>query len=130
MAMLRNRLAWVVALGFLALAGCRTAPIHDVVAAPVVSTKAQTTQSVEAAIIRAGSGLGWRMAPQGPGRMTGTLALRTHVAVVDIQFDSKTYSIKYKDSTNLDYTGNSIHKNYNGWIENLDNAIRVQLATS
>ena len=62
--------------------------------------------------------------------MTGTLALRTHVAVVDIQFDSKTYSIKYKDSTNLDYTGNSIHKNYNGWIENLDNAIRVQLGTS
>jgi hypothetical protein len=33
-----------------------------------------------------------------------------------------------KDSTNLDYDGNTIHKNYNGWVENLDKAIRVQLA--
>ena len=51
-------------------------------------------------------------------------------AVVDIEYDAKTYWIEYKDSTNLDYTGSSIHKNYIGWIENLDKAIRAQLTTS
>ena len=52
---------------------------------------------------------------------------RDHRAVVDVRYDTKTYSIKYKDSSNLQYDGTSIHKNYNGWIQNLDNAIRARL---
>jgi hypothetical protein len=70
------------------------------------------------------------MVPQGSGKIVGTLALRTHLAVIDIAYDTKAYSIRYKDSSNLDYTGTSIHNNYNGWIENMDKAIRAQLATS
>jgi hypothetical protein len=31
------------------------------------------------------------------------------------------------DSTNLNYDGTNIHRNYNGWITNLDKAIRSQL---
>jgi hypothetical protein len=54
--------------------------------------------------------------------------LRTHVAVVDIDYDQRAYNIRYKDSTNLDYTGTTIHRNYNGWVENLDKAIKAQLA--
>ena len=42
---------------------------------------------------------------------------------------NKNYSINYKDSTNLDYDGTNIHRNYNGWIANLDRAIKTQLAT-
>jgi hypothetical protein len=45
-----------------------------------------------------------------------------------VTYDTKTYNIQYKDSSNLDYNGTSIHKNYNGWVENLDKAIRSQLA--
>ena len=50
------------------------------------------------------------------------------MAKVDINYNTKTYSITYKDSSDLDYDGTKIHKNYNGWIQNLDNAIKVQLS--
>jgi len=67
------------------------------------------------------------MVPRSPGKVEGVLALRTHRAVVDIDYDTKVYSIKYKDSVNLDYDGKTIHKNYNGWVENLDRAIKSKL---
>jgi hypothetical protein len=81
------------------------------------------------AILSAGNSLGWRMQPQGPGKIQGTLNLRDQSALVDIDYSATTYSIKYKDSSNLHYDGNSIHKNYNGWIENLDRAIRNRLTS-
>jgi hypothetical protein len=49
------------------------------------------------------------------------------MAMVNVKYDTKTYSITYKDSSNLDYTGDSIHKNYNGWVTNLDHGIQSQL---
>jgi hypothetical protein len=128
--MWQKGLVVAVALGVAVLAGCRSAPIKEVVAEPIVSAKPLSAQAVESAIVRAGAGLGWRMVPQGSGKIVGTLALRTHLALIDVAYDTKTYSIRYKDSSNLDYTGTSIHNNYNGWIENLDKAIRAQLATS
>ena len=48
-----------------------------------------------------------------------------HVAVVDIEHDTKSYSIKYRDSQNLTPRDGMIHKNYNGW--NLDKEIRTQV---
>ena len=83
---------------------------------------------MQKAIVRAGAGLGWQMKVAEPGLIVGTLRLRSHMAVVDIKYDTKAYSITYKDSSNLDYDGANIHKNYNGWVQNLDNAIRVQIA--
>jgi hypothetical protein len=83
---------------------------------------------VQKAIIRAGAGLGWQMKPVEPGLIVGTLTLRTHMAMVNVKYDAKTYSITYKDSSNLDYTGDSIHKNYNGWVTNLDRGIQSQLS--
>ena len=79
-------------------------------------------------IRRAGAGLGWRMEPQGPGLMRGTLNLRTHQAVVDIPYDTHRFSIRYAGSSNLDYDGNAIHRNYNSWVQNLQNAIIQQSA--
>ncbi len=49
-----------------------------------------------------------------------------HAAVVDIEHDTRSYSIKYRDSTNLNAGDGMIHSNYNGWIQNLEKAIRVQ----
>ena len=128
--MLRRSILLLVGASLVALAGCRTAPIYDVIGAPVVTTKPATMETVRSAITQAGIGLGWRMETQGPGTIRGVLDLRTHHAVVEVTYDTKTYNIKYKDSTNLDYNGTSIHKNYNGWVENLDKAIRMQLANS
>jgi hypothetical protein len=120
----------VVAAAFLA-AGCRTAPIYNVKDAPVSVATGQTAtlNTVEQAIIRAGNGLGWQMKVEKPGLIVGTLNLRTHTAVVDIPFTASTYSIVYKSSVNLDQQGDKIHENYNGWVQNLDQAIRRQLLT-
>jgi hypothetical protein len=128
--MLRRIVGLILAASFVVLAGCRSAPIHEVVAAPVAATKPLTMEAVQKAIVTAGQGLGWQMEPRNPGTITGILDLRTHRAVIEVTYDTKTYNIKYKDSSNLDYDGKNIHKNYNGWVENLDKAIRVQLANT
>lgn len=95
----------------------------------MVANKAVSMEDVQKAIARAGVGLGLEMKPVEPGLILGTLHLCTHMAMVDIKYDTKTYSITYKDSTNLDYNGHDIHKNYNSWIQNLDNGIRSPLTS-
>jgi hypothetical protein len=119
----------MVVLAVLLIMGCRGAvPVHNVSAAPVAANKPVTAADVEKAIVRAGSTLGWQMNARGPGKVEGTLILRRHRAVVDVAYDVKSYSIHYKDSSELDYDGQNIHPNYNGWIQNLDKAIKVQLS--
>lgn len=127
--MIRNILKFVIPAVGLLLVGCRTpTPINDIAAAPVTTPRPATLQEIERAIRTAGAGLGWQMVPRGPGKVEGTINLREHRAVVDISFDAKNYSIKYKDSSNLNYDGKSIHPQYNNWIINLDRAIRAQLS--
>jgi hypothetical protein len=125
-----KKLMWVVAaFAMLAAAGCNTMqPVQDVVDAPIVSEGKQLSMAdVQRAIQRAGVGLGWQMKPVKPGQLTGQLDLRTHRALVDITHNTKTYSIKYRDSTDLAAKDGQIHRNYNGWVQNLDKAIRAQL---
>ncbi len=110
--------------------GCRTSLIKNVENAPITPHAGQSAsiQEIEKAIIVAGAGLGWQIKSQSPGNLIGTLALRSHIAVVDIKFNTETYSITYKDSTNLDYGGTYIHSNYNGWVQNLEKSINAHLA--
>jgi hypothetical protein len=62
-----------------------------------------------------------------PGTIRGMLNIRSHQAVVLITFNEKEYSINYESSQDLDYYQGQIHKNYNSWIRNLDNAIQREL---
>src|SRR5262245_11540928 len=127
--MLRNAFGIAVVVVTLGLVACGTQPVYNVTAAPVVAGKPDPSlEDITKAIVRAGAALGWQMAPTQPGHIAGTLYLRTHVAIVDVNYDQKSYTIKYRDSKNLDYDGTSIHKNYNGWIQNLDKGIRTQLS--
>lgn len=117
----------LVALGVLLLVtGCTSRPILNIADAPIVTTggKQLTIDQVRDAIVSAGNGQGWTMTPVLPGLVSGRLNLRDHVAVVDVRFTPKAFSIIYKDSTNLHYQGGQVHRNYNGWIENLDREIR------
>ncbi len=126
---LRN--VWVLFLMVLVLGmvGCRTAPVFNVTDAPTMATgKNVKLADIEKAIVRAGGTLGWRMKKVKPGHIIGTLFIRKHMAKVDIKYSTKAYSITYRDSENLKYDGSSIHSNYNGWVQNLDRAIRRELA--
>ena len=110
----------------------RCEPILNISDAPVTSAsgKAMTNDQVKGAIIRAGAGLGWIMKEAGPGKLTATLAVRKHTAEIEIPYSSKQYGVKYKNSTNLEAADGQIHKNYNGWIQNLNKGINAQLAAS
>ena len=118
-----------VAFAAAALAACTLRPIFNVKGAPVETPggKPPTLAEVEKAVVRAGSALGWKMQPVRPGVMVGTITLRSHTAIVDVTFDTRTFNITYKDSVDLNYDGGNIHRNYNGWIQNLDKGIRAQL---
>jgi hypothetical protein len=123
----------IVVLAAATVAACGTlAPIQNVNDATVVSPagKPLGADQVRGAIVRAGATLGWIMKDEGPGKLIGTLILRTHTAVVDISYSPSNYSITYKSSIDLKEANGMIHRNYNGWIQNLNRGINVQLAAS
>jgi len=132
----RMRSGWMlVCVMLVALLGCRGgAPIYQVKDAPVqtASGKELSLEEVRKEIIAAGVAAGWQMAVSKPGEIVGTLNIRSHQAVVSIPYTTKSYSILYKDSSNLKYdaSAQTIHENYAGWIQRLDGAIRSRLTAA
>ena len=110
----------------------RCGPIQNVTDAPVTSAsgKPMSVEEVRKSIVRAGVTLGWKMSSDTPGKVTGTLNVRKHTAVVEIPYSAKSYSILYKSSANLDEGDGQIHNNYNGWIKNLAKGIDAQLVAN
>lgn len=130
---MRKLFMFVVACAMgVAFLGCGTPPVYNVNnnAIAVPADKKASMSEVEKAIIRAGGGLGWIVKKEKEGLLKATLVLRTHTAVVAITYNTQEYSINYVSSINLDYNAeaNTIHSNYNGWIQNLNKAIQVQLS--
>ncbi len=128
---MRIRSAAVLLTIALAAVACSSAPIMNVNEAPVTSTSGKNLSKAEvrAAILSAGSSLGWLMKDEGPDTIIGTLNLRRHVAVVEIPYSTQAYSIKYRSSVNLEEENGQIHKNYNSWVQNLTRRINTNLAT-
>ncbi|RYA23194.1 hypothetical protein [Malaciobacter marinus] len=125
------KVAGILALALLVLSGCRTATIYNVKNTPVELNKKVSEDKMYKAIKVAGLGLGWRVSKIKPGLAKAQLNIRNHMAQVEIPYNSKEFSIIYKNSLNLKYdsTKKTIHSNYNGWIQNLENAINLQLST-
>ena len=116
---------------FLLLAGFGAGtPIYSVQSSPIPPSPAATMENIQKAVMRAGLTLGWQISPKGPGQIEGVLNIRKHQAIVNITYDTKAFSITYKDSVNLDYNEErkTIHSNYNGWVQNLEKGIRAQVA--
>lgn len=120
----------LVAMGIMAIVGCRTAPIYNVEDAAIVSStnKRLTMEQVKTAIIRGGVNRGWAMKAAGNGLVIGTLHLRGTQSVVEIKYNTKSYSITHKDSQGLGYNGESIHRRYNTWVQNLQTSITNEIS--
>ncbi len=71
----------------------------------------------------------WIAEEVGPGHMQCTVYVRSHMAKVNINYDTSSYSITYADSEELDYDAGDyeIHRNYNSWVQNLNGDIRTAL---
>lgn len=120
--------AFLVSVAALFISGCpHQAAVYNVHDASVMVGSEHDLGDIKKAIVHAGAALGWSMKPVEPGKIIGTLHLRTHMAQVDIPYSKSSYSILYKDSDNLKFDGEKIHSNYNGWIQNLDRGIQNQL---
>jgi len=111
----------------LAFGGCRTAPIYNPTKTTFVTSSNPSIENIEQAIVDAGTTLGWIMTPEDSGHIVGTLYLRSHTAIVDIYYDTTSYKVAYRESTNLKYDGKTIHKNYNSWIHNLEQGINSRV---
>jgi len=125
--MKRNIIVIIATSFLLMLAGCRSNPVFNIENAPIEISAKHSSNDIKKAIIRAGAGLGWQMKAKKRGHIVAYLYLRKHVAIVDITYTKKSYNIRYKSSQNLNYDGTNIHKNYNGWVQNLNRQIQVQL---
>ena len=114
-------------------AGCmRQAQLQNPKGIPVKSAIGQslTDAQVKQAIFAGAKQKGWVARELSPGLITASLAVRTHLAEVEIPYNGSSYSIIYKSSTNLDYKAKdqTIHNQYNNWVNYLRLAIDAQLA--
>jgi len=120
----KNLVMAVFLLG--AVVACtRTAPVYNVTSDNFTTPSASLSERA-AQIKRAGVGLRFAMEDAGPGKIKATYGARGHQGVAMVSFNQSTFSIQYVSSVDLDYDGTNIHKNYNGWIENLEKAIKAQ----
>ena len=122
----------IIVLGIsfaVALGACASIPILNVNDAQIATGKSLQVNQVRQAIVTAGSALGWKIVDSKPGLLEGTLRLRDHTAVVEIPFTTGKYSIVFKSGVNLNEKDGQIHKNYNGWVQNLEKSINAALAS-
>lgn len=123
----------IVVMLLVVVAGCRTAPLYNVVdqsyAQPPVAA-APTLEDYKKAIIRGGAKRGWSFDEAGRGHLIGTVAVRgKHFATVDVTFDTEAFSITYNTSRNLNHDPgtNEIHPNYNSWVRLLQQDIQAEV---
>ena len=126
---MKRALLTFILLGFVGISGC-LAPLVNVTDSAVTtgSERSASIKELGEAVVKASGSLGWRMQRITAGHIVGTLFLRSQMAAVDITFNEDTYSINYKNSSNLKYDGEEIHRKYNGWIKKLDNAINREFS--
>jgi hypothetical protein len=113
----------------------RVVPIinYESVPVPIVPGKQITVDDVREAIVAAAKQRQWSVSERPNNVIHAAYSARggKHVAVVEVRFTDKSYSIKYLDSVNLMYSEEGgqpvIHKAYNAWVSELRGAIDLQL---
>jgi len=125
------KISGLVGVLLFVLTGCGAAAVYNVQNSPVEVKKGTSQDTIYKAIKQAGYKKGWRISKVKPGVAKAFINVRgKHQANALIEYNSESYSINYQSSSNLKYdeTKNTIHKNYNSWIVNLDNAIQTELS--
>jgi hypothetical protein len=103
------------------LMGARQVPLVDPepIAVPAGLTEAKVVRAIKAALV----GRTWVVSEEQPGKIIATLNLRSHMAKIDISYDTSKVNIKYLDSRELMYGEKKgvtvIHRNYLSWLQNL-----------
>ncbi|WP_417326423.1 hypothetical protein [Halarcobacter sp.] len=115
----------------LVLSGCKGTTVQNIDNSGYISGSKVTTKKVERAIQKGAMRKGWSTKRIKTGLLEAKNNVRgKHLVVVNIAYDRKGYKISYKDSQNMNYDAgsNTIHKNYNKWIANLERNINYELS--
>ncbi len=129
----RNALAFValalVAFAPAVQAGGRPIPMQEIIDAPFPwpTGKPATMDQAQRAVMAGLAAKGWVGSVAAPGKAHGLLHRDDWTCEIDVTFDTKSYSIRYADSKNLDYdaTKKVIHRNFNRWLQFLQEQINL-----
>ncbi|TNF68907.1 MAG: hypothetical protein EP298_05560 [Gammaproteobacteria bacterium] len=118
------QLSIILIAGILLTACSRIQPItnYNQQNIPVELSMAQVKQ----AITQGAEKRKWVVTEVNSNKLQATYTSHSHVAVVDIPYSTKQYSLIYASSKNLDADGNMIHYNYNRWVRNLNKDIQSE----
>ncbi len=109
------------------LAGCVVKPIYNVEDRSFNTEEIIPLANVERRIRLIGADRGWTFKNVAPGHLIGSVGTHKHKASVDLYFNQKTFSIKYRDSHNLKASGSTIHHRYNRWVEILEHDLAAKV---
>lgn len=106
---------------------------HEAVPAVRASGQPASADQIRAAMQAAGTARGWQITPAGAGKAVAVLNVRgKHMVSADVSYSSGRYSIKYRDSSNMNYEpgegAGRIHPKYNMWVQTLIDDTRIQLS--
>ncbi len=128
--------AWALAMVYAAFAPSPALAAVDLVewnnvAAITGSGKPATADEIKRAFMVGGARRGWTFTDAGPDKMIATVVVRTHTLVMELTYEPGKYSLKYKDSIDLDFKDEAgkrtIHRGYVNWNTNLMNEARSEL---
>lgn len=123
---------WLAAAAAIVISACTTAPLKP--AAPISVPAGLSHQQVQQAVVRALEGRTWTLDNVGESVIDTTLHIRDHAVTLKIDYDTSQVSLHYVSSTNLNYRSHgghpTIHRNYNGWVNFVEQDIRRNLQNS
>lgn len=127
-----SRISFVI-VSCLFLSACfgRIQPLYTV-SKHKIPTSAQILYESEISdvIHQAGIKRRWVMDEVETGVIVATQKVKSHLAVVEIEYTQSAYSIRYVESSDLLYNGSTIHRTYNRWVKNLERDIEMGLQTA
>ena len=108
-------------------------PVADFENLPAVTASGEPASAaqIKAGIMAAGPHHGWIITAPAADRMEASLNVRgKHTVVTEIFYKAGQYSVKYKDSSNMNFdpSSRSIHPKYNQWVQGLVEDIRTEVA--
>jgi hypothetical protein len=87
-----------------------------------------TVQQITDALAAGGAPRGWQVTQVKPGQLVATVNVRgKHMVSVDISAAPGLFSVKYKNSMNMNYDGMQINPHYNKWVQMLAEDARKEL---
>lgn len=119
--------AAVLGLALTSLAACTSKPVLNP-QEQLVSGHNFSQQQIQQAVLKAVADRGWTARSVKPNLIQADIVVRnTFYAAVDIHYSASNFRINYRDSRELGYKNGKIHRNYNRWVNNLDQSILQEL---